>query len=276
MSALTNPLNHANCIVSTYQKISQLPKLEITPEVMEMLHQFLGLLSNEHGSEFTDAVLAQQQIQAIKPRVQTLFSQASSIYERHWAYCISKSIDPVHTLEHEYPYFKHYQRATALEINAAHSLATEQINRVLMVGSGALPLTSLALHNAELAVDNLDIHQQDLLLGKEVCDALAPAHRMNFIHNDICKQDDLACYDVIWLAALVGDEKIKRNILHHLFDSMAAGSLLVVRTAYNLRTLLYPSVTESDLAGFQVKLKIQTFADNFHSILIAQKPYAES
>lgn len=276
MNTLDNTITHANRIVDSYQKISQLPKLEITPEIMEMLHQFLGLLSNENGSEFADAVLAQQQVQAIKSDIQTLFSQASSIYERHWACCISKSSDPAHTLEHEYPYFKHYQRATALEINAIRSLATEQINQVLMVGSGALPLTSLALHNAGLSVDNLDIHQQDLLLGKEVCDALAPVHGMNFIHNDICKQDDLTCYDVIWLAALVGDEKIKRNILHHLFDSMAEGSLLVIRTAYNLRTLLYPSVTESDLAGFQVKLKIQTFADNFHSILIAQKPYAES
>ncbi|MBQ4837193.1 nicotianamine synthase family protein [Pseudoalteromonas luteoviolacea] len=263
---------HATQIVDGFEHIKSMSTLEITPDNMATFHQFLDLLSNEHGSEFADNVLAQPQIQKIKPGIQQLFSHASSLYERHWAERIVASDDPNEVLGNEYPYYKHYQRATGLEINAIHSLADEPVKNVLMVGSGALPLTTLALHNSGLQVDNLDINGPDLLLGQQVCQSLSPDNEMTFIHNDICQQGNLAQYDVIWLAALVGDESLKNKIVAHLFEHMKPGAQLVVRTAYNLRTLLYPSIDEQGLAPFQLKLKIQTYADNFHSILIAQKP----
>ncbi|CAH9052627.1 hypothetical protein PSECIP111951_00659 [Pseudoalteromonas holothuriae] len=263
---------HAAHIAHEYKNITAMSKLEITPDNMSKFHRFLDLLSNEHGSEFATGVLAQPDIQQIKPGIQHLFSQASSLYERHWAQRLIKSEDSATLLRQEYPYFQHYERATGLEINAIYSLANETVKNVLMVGSGALPLTSLALLNADLVVENLDINQSDLMLGKAVSEALRPDKNMTFIHNDVCKQDQLQQYDVIWLAALVGDEKIKDQIIKHLFEHMRPGAQLVVRTAYNLRTLLYPSIDESGLLPFALKLKVQTYADNFHSILIAQKP----
>ncbi|QTL34374.1 nicotianamine synthase family protein [Pseudoalteromonas viridis] len=263
---------HASQIVDVYEQIHTMEALTINPDTMAVFDRFLSLLSNEHGSEFAEQVLAQDKIKAIKPQIQHLFSLASSMYERHWAQRLVSSNTPQQVLQTEYPYFKHYQRATGLEINAINSLAADPVNRVLMVGSGALPLTSLALHNAGLQVDNLDIQQDDLLLGKQVCKAVSADNQMGFIHNDICEQADLDRYDVIWLAALVGDEQLKDKIIAHLYEHMRPGAQLVVRTAFNLRTLLYPSVDESGLAPFQLKLKIQTYADNFHSILIAQKP----
>ncbi|GEK08454.1 nicotianamine synthase [Pseudoalteromonas sp. McH1-7] len=272
MTLMNHVEDHASQIVAMYEHIHSMESLTINAQTMATFDQFLGLLSNEHGSEFATQVLAQAKIEAVKPQIQHLFSMASSLYEQHWAQRLVASTAAQQLLIEEYPYFNHYQRATGLEINAVKSLAEQPIEHVLMVGSGALPLTSLALHQAGLQVDNLDIQQDDLLLGKQVCDALASGNEMNFIHNDICQQQNLAKYDVIWLAALVGDEQIKNSIITHLFEQMRPGAQLVVRTAFNLRTLLYPSVDESGLAPFQLKLKIQTYADNFHSILIAQKP----
>ncbi|MFC3032701.1 nicotianamine synthase family protein [Pseudoalteromonas fenneropenaei] len=270
---VSNPVHtHAAKIVAEYHRLKSLSELTITAETMMMFHQFLNLLSNEHGSEFADAVLAEPAIQGIKFGIQQLFSQASSLYERHWAERIIASQHPNAVLSEEYPYYLHYQRATALEINAIQALADKPTQQVLMVGSGALPLTSLALANSGFTVDNLDISAADLSLGEQVCGGVAKNQHMRFIHNDILQQTDLRQYDVIWLAALVGDETIKNNILQHLFNHMQAGALLVIRTAFNLRTLLYPSLTEQHIAPFQLKLKIQTYADNFHSILIAQKP----
>ncbi|MEC4089616.1 nicotianamine synthase family protein [Pseudoalteromonas rubra] len=263
---------HASQIVDVYEQIHSMEALTINAQTMAVFDRFLGLLSNEHGSEFAEQVLAEAKIKAIKPQIQHLFSLASSMYERHWAERLVNSDAPEQVLREEYPYFKHYQRATGLEINAINSLAVEPVKRVLMVGSGALPLTSMALYNAGLQVDNLDIQQDDLLLGKQVCGALSADNQMGFIHNDICEQADLAQYDVIWLAALVGDAQLKDKIIAHLYEQMRPGAQLVVRTAFNLRTLLYPSVDEAGLAPFQLKLKIQTYADNFHSILIAHKP----
>lgn len=270
---LSNPIQiYAAQIAQEYQTIKAMAEIEITPESMQVFHRFLDLLSNEHGSDFANGVLAEPQIQRIKPEIQKLFSQASSLYERHWAQRIVESDEPQRLLTQEYPYFQHYERATGLEINAINSLANTPVEKVLMVGSGALPLTSLALKKSGLSVDNLDINNDDLILGQKVCHAIAGEHSMVFIHNDVCLQEDLQQYDVIWLAALVGDESIKNKIIKHLYTNMRPGAQLVIRTAYNLRTLLYPSIDEHDLLPFKLKLKVQTYADNFHSILIAQKP----
>lgn len=263
---------HVENIVNQYQRIITMPEMIISEDTMEQFQGFLNLLSNDHGSDFSERVLVHPHIQQIKPGIQKIFSRASSFYERHWAMQILDSDIPEQILQQEYPYYQHYERATALEINAIQALSIDSINRVLMVGSGALPLTSMALAKNGFTTDNLDIQQDDLEVGQAVSEKLRPDYPMTFVHSDICHYSDLANYDVIWLAALVGDERIKANIIRHLFKSMKPGSLLVVRTAYNLRTLLYPSISERDLQPFSLKLKIQTYADNFHSILIAQKP----
>ncbi|QBF32651.1 nicotianamine synthase [Thalassococcus sp. S3] len=262
---------HAEKIISQYQQIKAMSEISISDDTMVQFHSFLNLLSNDHSSEFSDTVLQHPSIQDAKPGIQMLFSHASSIYERYWAQRILQSDSPLSVFEDDYPYYAHYKRATSLEINAVQALAPSAIGKILMVGSGALPVTSLALAKNGFATDNLDIHQADLELGAKVSQKLYPDLRMNFIHGDIVNQTDLAEYDVIWLAALAGDEALKTKIIDYLYRSMAPGSFLVLRTAYNLRKLLYPSIGESDLKQFSMKLKIQTYADNFHSILIAQK-----
>jgi len=263
---------HAEKIVSQYKLITAMPEIAISDDTMTRFHGFLNLLSNDHDAEFSSNVLEHTSIQEIKPSIQKIFSHASSLYERHWAQRILESETPREIFEKQYPYYQHYERATALEINAIQALSSAPVKNVLMVGSGALPVTSMALAKSGFITDNLDIHQEDLELGKNVSEALNTEQAMTFIHSDIGRKSDLANYDVIWLAALVGDESAKVDIVNHLFATMAPGALLVVRTAYNLRTLLYPSTNEQDLEPFSMKLKIQTYADNFHSILIAQKP----
>jgi len=272
MTNSASPLQHAENIIRQYHLIAEASEITISEENMLRFNEFLALLSNEHGTDFADEVLANPQIQEIKPGIQRLFSQGSSMYERHWANQIVQSATPQQVFTQHYPYYQHYQRATALEIHAIQSLAAQPVKRVLMVGSGALPVTSMALNKAGFATSNLDIHEADLALGQAVSDKLDANHGMRFIHNDICNETDLGEYDVVWLAALVGDEEIKAKIIKHLYERMQPGSQLIVRTAYNLRALLYPAANEQDLLPFEVKLKIQTYADNFHSMLIAQKP----
>jgi len=272
MSIPMTASEYAEKIVLQYELITATPEITISDDTLGQLHSFLSLLSNNHDAEFSNNVLEHPSIQEIKPNVQSVFSRTSSLYERHWAHRILSSDMPRVVFEQKYPYYQHYERATALEISAIRALASGAINNALMIGSGALPVTSMALATNGFKTENLDIDQADLELGKDVSEALGVGQAMTFTHSDICHKTDLAEYDVIWLAALVGDEAAKTHIINHLFKHMAPGGLLVVRTAYNLRTLLYPSTSERDLEPFSMKLKIQTYADNFHSILIAQKP----
>ena len=54
-------------------------------------------------------------------------------------------------------------------------------------------------------------------------------------------ESDLKGFDIVYLAGLVGTTtKEKESILCGVVRRMSVGSLLVVRTAHSLRTLLYP------------------------------------
>nr|CAB3503286.1 unnamed protein product [Digitaria exilis] len=78
---------------------------------------------------------------------------------------------------------------------------------------------------------------------------------------------DLASYDVVFLAALVGmaaDEKAR--VVDHLGRHMAPGAALVVRSAHGARAFLYPVVDPDEIrrAGFDVLAVI-------NSVIIARK-----
>ncbi len=82
-----------------------------------------------------------------------------------------------------------------------------------------------------------------------------------------------AGYDVIFLASLVGLEAAsKQAIIGTIRDQMTPGSLLVVRTAHNLRTLLYPEVNIDAVTGLDPKVTIQPLNEVVNSVLILEKP----
>ena len=52
---------------------------------------------------------------------------------------------------------------------------------------------------------------------------------------------DLACFDVVYLAALVGScSRHKHEIMAEVVKRMKPGALVVMRSAHSLRRLLYP------------------------------------
>lgn len=52
---------------------------------------------------------------------------------------------------------------------------------------------------------------------------------------------DLSAFDVVYLAALVGNTKAQKDeIIKAVSSRMKPGALLVMRSAHSLRSLLYP------------------------------------
>jgi hypothetical protein len=85
---------------------------------------------------------------------------------------------------------------------------------------------------------------------------------------------DLAEFDVVYLAALVGiSQAEKEGIMLQVVDRMRPGALLVVRSAWGLRTCLYPEV---DLAteGLRKRLEccvvVHPYGQVVNSVIVAR------
>ena len=159
----------------------------------------------------------------------------------------------------EFPYYENYVDLTRMELSAITAINPTAPQRVAFIGSGPLPLTSLCMCAAlkrikeqpaldmklplESTIVNIDNNVNAISQSAALCKRLGHrAHGMGFVCQDAESLEcELSSCDVVFLAALVGATQSEKEIaLASIVDRMRAGSLLVIRTAHSLRTLLYP------------------------------------
>ena len=101
---------------------------------------------------------------------------------------------------------------------------------------------------------------------------------LGFVQVDAGGDDvvDLVGYGLVILAALVGRTPgEKAEVIAHVADAMAPGALLLVRSARGLRTLLYPAVDPSALAGLEVLGTVHPTGEVINSVIVARTPLKE-
>ena len=141
---------------------------------------------------------------------------------------------------------------TRLELSAIYAVNTSPPKNIAFIGSGPLPLSSLCVCQAldkvhggpgittvlNIDHDSQAIVQSHTLVAKLGCSAQG----MHFLCQEAGSAEmDLRRFDVVYLAALVGmTQDGKESVLVEVVRGMRVGSLLVVRTAHGLRSLLYP------------------------------------
>ncbi len=148
--------------------------------------------------------------------------------------------------------------------------------RVLFVGGGPLPLTSLLLasRHGHTAIDSIDVEPEAIQLAARLAHVLEVG-AVCFRCADVLDCTDIAGYDMVCLAAMVGPQpEEKRRVIEHLYQHMRAGALLLARSARLLRTLLYPPLTLSDLAGFRLLAVLNPYTEVVNSLVVAEKPGA--
>lgn len=202
-------------------------------------------------------------------------SEAEYLLEMHWAERIALAPDAgaAATLLQSFPYYANYEELTRLEINALLSVEPKLPAKVAFVGSGPLPLTSLqflwALETGSLpgsypaqglsyrmggggAGDdiellNIDHDEPAIRTAKALVAKLGPRGRGMSFMNAAAESDayDLRRFDVVYLAALVGEtQSQKENLLLKVAAKMREGALIVMRTSWGLRSCLYPVSTK--------------------------------
>jgi nicotianamine synthase len=240
------------------------------PHTNDLFGRLVALAVDPTAAREADAVLADPAVRSLLPELRQLCADGEFALERHWAQRVVEAPDPAAELA-RFPYHRNYVDLTRLEHHAVSGLVGDRVGRVLFVGSGPLPLTSMLLaEQYGCEVDNLDREPEAVALGSTLTAALGRTG-LRFEHGDVVDHDDLAGYDLVYLAALAGlDPDAKRGLLEHLARCLAPGTLVLARSAHSLRGLLYPVLDPHDLPGMDTLSVVHPFTDVVNSVVVAR------
>lgn len=262
-----------------YQSLALSPTLEPSATVDALFRELVGIVQGSPSPQQT-ALLADPILSSVRERLQELCAEGEFRLESHWAHRILDAPPGLAwQILREFPYYGNYERLARLELRAlgmacegAGAGSAEPL-RVLFVGSGPLPLTSIVLatqHRCQ--VTNLDRDASACRLARGVADRLGIAAQLDFIEADVLGHRALDGYDVLFLAALVGRHRVdKRAILAHVARGMRQGSFMVARSAQRMRTLLYPAIELEDMVGLSPLLEIHPHDDVINSVIVARR-----
>ncbi|PUZ73546.1 hypothetical protein GQ55_2G482900 [Panicum hallii var. hallii] len=257
--------------------IAKLPSLSPSPEVNAL---FTELVTACVPPSAVDVEKLGPELQEMRARLIRLCADAEGLLEAHYSDLLAAFDNPLDHLA-LFPYFNNYILLSELE----HGLLARHVPgpapaRVAFLGSGPLPLSSLVLaarHLPAASFDNYDICGEANERARRLVRADAElGARMAFRTSDVALVTrELASYDVVFLAALVGmAAEEKARVVEHLGRHMAPGGALVVRSAHGARGFLYPVVDPEEIrrGGFDVLAVHHPEGEVINSVIIARKP----
>ncbi|PQP99771.1 nicotianamine synthase [Prunus yedoensis var. nudiflora] len=185
-----------------------------------------------------------------------------------------------HPLHHLtiFPYYSNYLKLSKLEFTILSQHFPHVPSKIAFVGSGPLPLTSIVLASNHLPTTSFHNYDIDPSANSKALGLVSSdpdlSKRMVFHTTDIMDVTNaLKDYDVVFLAALVGMDKMEKlKIIDHLAKYMAPGATLMLRSAHGARAFLYPVIDPcDDLRGFEVLSVFHPADEVINSVVIARK-----
>ncbi|RAL61697.1 hypothetical protein DID88_002765 [Monilinia fructigena] len=298
-------------ILSIYALLSQLTDLSPSPVTNELFSELVGACITIVPDSVSKMVLADPRVSSILPPLREICSAAEACMESYWAEAISSagSCEDAHRVISTFPYSKNYEHLTCFELAAISStgFVLSPSTKVAFIGSGPMPLTSLCILSAlsssnhmdctlspnssipslklpqspsppsHIVVINIDSNPTANEQAQNLCTSLGglPATGMKFI-TGLAGEDglDLLGYDIVWLAALVGGtQEDKEAILKNVVAKMQKGSLLVMRGAWGLRSVLYCDfdvTTPATTAYLDICVRMDPFGDVVNSVIVGR------
>lgn len=265
-------------VCALHDALGARPHLEPEPATNDLFCHLVSLAVDPDAVRHSEAVLTHSAVAPLLGSLRRLCAEGEYELERWWARRIVEHPDPRTELS-RFPYFQNYRDLARLEHHAITGASSQPIRRVLFVGSGPLPLTSLLLDEQYgCEVDNLDREPDAVAAGAALAAAL-DRPRLRFRVGELGGYDlegyDLEGYDLVYLAALAGlDVGAKQRLLEHLGRRLSPGTLVLARSAHSLRGLLYPVLDPRDLSGLETLAVTHPFTDVVNSVVVARVPRA--
>ena len=260
-------------LLRLHHDLSALPTLSPNSHTNAVFSELVRLATHPEDDQVARQILANPDVRRIIPGLRSLCSAGEVELERVWTRRIIASRDPQRELR-EFPYFANYEQLTRLEHHAMLGVTGRIPRRVLFVGSGPLPLSSLLLasRHGHTKIDTIDIDPEATRLAARLATVL-DVSSLRFRCADVLACTDVADYDMVCLAAMVGPHpEDKTRVIKHLYQHMKPGALLLARSAHSLRTLLYAPLALCDLAGFRPLAVLNPYTEVVNSLVVAEKP----
>ncbi|KAK3493696.1 Nicotianamine synthase [Neurospora crassa] len=282
-------------ILDTHKQLKKLSTYRPGEEINRLLGALVHICVQIHPPNIIQQILDFPGLQQTLPSLRTICSEAESCLETHWAERALALADQGHetvlkTLQIDFPYFQNYVDLARLELSAIRAALppsnTDPLKRITFIGSGPLPLTSWCLldeirktasqNDTIPIICNVDMSSTAIDLSSQVNSALGPWGKgMEFLCGEAGSPSiSLEDSDVVYVAALVGmSQKDKEEIFLKVVRTMRPGALLVVRSAWGLRTCLYPEVnvtTERLLGVLECCAVVHPFTDVVNSVVVAR------
>ncbi|CAN0914075.1 Nicotianamine synthase [Linum grandiflorum] len=263
-------------VLTLYTQISTLESLKPSNHVDTL---FTKLVHTCMPPTSFDVNSLSHDLQQMRSNLINLCGAAEGHLESHFSNLLTTSNyqNPLHHL-HLFPYYHNYLKLGLLEFTLLTQHVTSVVTRVAFVGSGPLPLTSIVLateHLTKATFHNYDVDSKaNEMAVRLVASDPDLSGRMFFHTADVMDvgRDELGEFDVVFLAALVGmDKEMKVKVIRHLGENMAAGGILMVRSAHGGRGFLYPVVDPCDLEGFDVLSVYHPTDEVINSVVVARK-----
>lgn len=246
--------------------VLDLQSLTPGPEVNIVMTQLVN--SVVYGSK--DALNAVSP--SVQRRVRGLSAEAETEMEKFWATRIVESASP-HAMLQTFPYVDNYVELTQRELRLAAEAGLElgPASRVLIIGSGPLPLSALEIHRQSGAsIDHVDVSEEAI----ELCER---------INNIFSIESECYCeagegvlltrkYDLILVAALAGGTlEEKQLIIDNILPFLKDDGRIIVRSARGLRELLYPAIEAAKLQGLRLFKEYHPDDHIINSVLVYGK-----
>lgn len=286
--ALGTDADVAGALRSVHDELTAFADLRPGPRVDAAFRRLVDLVLRT-PDEQAPGILARDDVRRIAERLRSLCCDGEHHLEAAWAARIAASDEP-HAELARFPFSANYRLLHAMERDALEQVVgppgtARPVRRAALVGAGPLPLTALLLHaRLPVTVDCIDRDVAALDAGRRVADAL-DVRGIHFLRGDVGAEPgaegrratgsriDLGAYDLVVLAALVGRTPgEKARAIEHLRAATPPRTVLVLRSARGLRTLLYPPVDAAALARLDVLATVHPTGEVINSVIVARTP----
>lgn len=253
-------------IHSILTAVLSLKTYEPSPLVDKTIADLVAMVLRTDSSVFTTID------QDVIDRVRAISSLTESALETHTA---KQMLQSLHSLGYtdDFPYVDDYAELTKKEVSMItdSGVVLDKHSRILVIGSGPLPLTALSLFTQTGAhINQVDSSLDAVRLGQLISQAYGM--HTDYIHGfgDSVELDTV--YDVVLIAALAGKNvEEKQAILNNILPMLSEKGSILVRSTYGMRQLLYPRIEPTELKQVRLVGEFNPTGNVINSVLVYKK-----
>jgi len=257
-------------LLELHEELSHAKNLEPSTKINAVFSELVEIVQNTPPGQSKE-ILEDEEIQTIKNSIRRMASEAESKLELFWTENALKSSDIEQTLR-SFPYYSNYKEMTDLEIETMKSCDVDFARKVLFVGSGPLPLSSIMMARTYgISIDNLDSDENACKHSKKILERLGLSHKIDTIRGNVFEINNFSAYQIIFIAALVGEnEDEKKKIIDHVVSRSLKNTTIMMRSVSDLGVLLYPEVVLTSSKEIDLIQARETPKDIINTILVGK------